>query len=110
MKKIALPFSLFAIFISCAAFIFFSSSVPGRFSLEEKSEQENETKHAMRAKEAAEWRQAKMLDENGEFHSSYYFNAVKQANEFKQQGTRSGAFNLQWDELDFPRLRHEHNG
>lgn len=101
MKKIFLPFSLFALFVSLAAFIFLTKEVPGEFRLEEmKGEEEHEADHARKAKEAMEWRNSKMLDENGEFHASYLFNAVKQADVFKQNnGSRSGAFNLQWEEM-----------
>ncbi len=101
MKKTLLPLSLFTMFISIAALLFLSSEVPGEFRLEKAKgeEEEGEFNKARRIKEAMLWRQAKMLDENGEFHASYYYNAVKEAEAKKLGGARSGAFNLQWEEL-----------
>ncbi|MFN8323014.1 MAG: T9SS type A sorting domain-containing protein [Chitinophagales bacterium] len=100
MKK---QFNLVAftlIFLSLAAYYVVNTTVPGEFKLEEMTKEEgNGNQKAQRAREAMEWRNAKLLDENGQFHSSYMANAIKQADELKQTGNRAGALNLQWEEL-----------
>ena len=76
------------------------TTVPGEFKLEEMNEEgEKSQNKAQLAREAMEWRNAKLLDENGQFHMAYLRDAIKQADEFKKSGSRAGALNLQWEEL-----------
>ncbi len=96
MKKQALLFVSLGSIIACSAFLWLQQPSLGEFRLESK--QENEGKEATYAKEAMERRMEKLQDENGEFHASYYYNAIKQADQYKAAGIRS-ALGLQWDEL-----------
>jgi hypothetical protein len=87
--------------ISCSAYFGFMHNNIGKFRLEHASEEEENEGgigKAMRAKEASERRFEKLKDENGNFYSSYYQQAVQQANQMAASGNRAG-LGLQWDEL-----------
>ncbi len=100
MKTKILLGALSAIVVGCFAFLLAPQHVPGEFLLEKPSkEKSNGLRKAQRAKEAMEARFDKLKDENGNFSTSYYYNALKQANQFKMLGSRSGSLNLQWEEL-----------
>jgi photosystem II stability/assembly factor-like uncharacterized protein len=96
MKKQALLFLSVASVIGCSAFLWLQQPALGSFRLEDKKE--NEGKEATYAKEAMERRMEKLKDENGEFHASYYYDALKLADQMKAAGNRSG-FGLAWEEL-----------
>lgn len=96
MKKQALLFLSIGSVIACSAFIWLQQPRLGKFRLENK--REDEGKEAMLARQAMERRMEKLTDENGEFHASYYYNALKQADMAKQNGSRSG-LGLNWEEL-----------
>ncbi len=100
MKKQFLLTSLSIMFLGCAAFFMFHQSVPGEFILEQKGEKNEAGLHkSQRIKEAMEARFNKLKDENGNYYSSYYANAVKYADQRNQSGSRAGTLNLQWEEL-----------
>ncbi|MES2622758.1 MAG: T9SS type A sorting domain-containing protein [Bacteroidota bacterium] len=100
MKKQILLSSLAALALVSAAFLILPQNVPGSFVLENKNEEgETGLNKAQRIKEAMEARFNKLKDENGNFYSSYYSVALKQADLQKQSGSRAGGLNLQWEEL-----------
>lgn len=78
--------------------ISWNEGVPGEFQLE-KQAKEREENESMRAKEAMQFRYDRLKDENGNFTPAYYAEAVKQADQLLQTGSRAGALNLTWEEL-----------
>lgn len=55
---------------------------------------------AQLAREAAEFRQSRFLDENGEYHPHYIARALQQADALRaSNASRSGALGLQWEEI-----------
>ena len=96
MKKQFLLSLAVAMFMGGSAFYLMNQPHLGTFKLESK--QEENGKEMTHAREAAERRMEKLQDENGEFHMSYLYNAIKEADEMQQHGTRSG-LGLQWQEL-----------
>ncbi|MFN8288072.1 MAG: T9SS type A sorting domain-containing protein [Chitinophagales bacterium] len=70
----------------------------GEFELE-KAQKENESREAMTAKEAMEWRYDRLKDENGNFTPDYFKKAWQTADQLQQSGSRAGALNLNWEEL-----------
>jgi photosystem II stability/assembly factor-like uncharacterized protein len=83
-----------------SAWFVYQNNVPGSFKLEgKKGEGNSSVEKSQRAKEAAEHRLGLLKDETGNFKSAYYTNAVEQANQLAQSGTRAGALNLAWEEL-----------
>lgn len=70
----------------------------GEFQLE-KAQKEDASREAMNAKEAMEWRYELLKDENGNFTPEYLKQALHQADQLTQAGNRSGALNLNWEEL-----------
>ncbi len=97
MKKQTLLLLSFVAIVGCSAFYLLQQPSLGTFKLEAKQEETGKDK-AMLAKEAMENRFDKLKDENGEFHVSNYYNALKQADQMKQLGSRSG-LGLNWEEL-----------
>jgi len=95
-KQIFLSVSIIAVVFSSLVYVWQQPSI-GSFKLESKMEEGGGNK-AMLAKEAMENRFNKLKDENGEFHASYIHNAIKEADQMNQLGSRSG-FGLNWEEL-----------
>lgn len=99
MKSNLLLGSVLAIAVSCSAYFgYVQHNNPGKFRLENANEEENEggINKSMRAKEASEHRFNRLKDENGNFYSTYYETAVKQANTFNSNRAGLG---LNWEEL-----------
>lgn len=97
MKKHILTGSFLGlVFIALSAY-FLNQTSTGTFELD-NVKRKSATK-AMRAREASELRFERLKDENGNYFSSYYAQAVKQADMLQQSGNRAGALNLGWEEM-----------
>lgn len=96
-KHLLLSFLASGTLLGSAWFVYQNNNT-GVFKLEgKKSEGNSSVEKAQRAKEAMEHRFDRLKDENGNFKSAYYTEALQQANQ--QAGSRAGALNLQWEEL-----------
>ena len=99
MKKQLLICLVSALIMGSSAFYVLREPATGTFKLEDSgTESKSGISKAQSAKEAMQWRLDRLKDENGNFDPSYYGNAVKQADEMRQRGSRSG-LGLQWQEL-----------
>jgi hypothetical protein len=70
------------------------NKVPGSFRLAKSAEEEDKAKIAL---EAARYRNARLVDVNGEFDLNKYYQAVEKINARQQSGNRAGALNLNWE-------------
>jgi photosystem II stability/assembly factor-like uncharacterized protein len=98
MKKTFVPLFASIFFVAASAFIYFDGDGSGGF-LMERSKGEKAGEKLMRAKEAMEHRFNRLKDENGNFYSGYYNDAVKYADIQLRNASRAGALGLQWEEL-----------
>jgi photosystem II stability/assembly factor-like uncharacterized protein len=98
MKKLVLPVLVVSLLIGAKFLFSVNSNGVGEFLMDKLGKKDRDEKYA--AKEAAEFRFGRMVDENGEVKPEYYGQAIAQADLLKRRNiSRTSSLNLKWEEL-----------
>ena len=99
-KKVTLILAVCALLGQSSA-VFAQKHHLGKFKLEElakKDDDANGKTKLQSIREALEWRNSLLIDENGNFKPEYYLDAVKRADQLNAAAAQRSA-SLQWEEL-----------
>lgn len=98
MKKYLLSVAALALTLGVVGYWSYERFLTNDFLMGEKGEKESGEQAV--AKQAAEYRMSRMLDENGEYKPEYIARAIQQANKMSgASASRAGGLNMQWEEL-----------